>query len=90
MVAKGHATIRNEAGIHCRPSTHIIKEVKDYDGRMKVSCTEGESDLRSMLTLMMLGLTEGTAVDLEVEGPDEDAQLEKLIGLFEFEYDFPQ
>lgn len=90
MAAKGQATIRNEAGIHCRPSTHIIKTVQDYGGRMCLRCSEGESDLRSMLSLMMLGLTQGTEVELEVEGPDEEAQLEKLIGLFEFEYDFPQ
>lgn len=50
----------------------------------------GESDLRSMLSLMMLGLTQGTEVEVEVDGPDEQAQLEKVVGLLEYEYDFPQ
>jgi phosphotransferase system HPr (HPr) family protein len=90
MVAKGKAHIYNEAGIHCRPSTHIIKTVKDYPGVMKVSVPDGDCDLRSMLGLMMLSLTFGSDVELEVEGPDEDAQLQTLIDLFETEYDFPQ
>ena len=90
MVATGKATVRNEAGIHCRPSTHIIKSVQEYPGRMRVSCPEGESDLTSMLSLMMLGLTCGTEVAVEVEGPDEEARLAHLIGLLETEYDFPQ
>jgi phosphotransferase system HPr (HPr) family protein len=90
MVARGSATIHNEAGIHCRPSTHILKAVQGYPGRMRVSCKEGDSDLTSMLGLMMLSLTCGTQVEVEVEGPDEEAQLRKLIELLETEYDFPQ
>jgi len=90
MVARGTATIHNEAGIHCRPSTHILKTVQGYPGRMKVSCSEGESDLSSMLGLMMLSLTCGSVVEVEVEGPDEEAHLQKLIELLETEYDFPQ
>ena len=90
MPATGHATIRNEAGIHCRPSTHIIKNVEGYEGVMSVRAESGESDLRSMLSLMMLGLTQGTPVEVEVAGPDEQEQLAKIIGMLEFEYDFPQ
>jgi phosphotransferase system HPr (HPr) family protein len=90
MATRGKATIRNEAGIHCRPSTHIIKSVKDYPGEMKVRCAEGESDLRSMLGLMMLGLTCGSQVEVEVEGPDEQSELQRVIDLLETEYDFPQ
>lgn len=90
MAVSGKATIHNEAGIHCRPSTHIIKSVKDYPGTFRVWCAEGESDLRSMLSLMMLSLTCGTEVEIEVDGPDEEARLAELITLFETEYDFPQ
>ena len=84
------ATIRNEAGIHCRPSTHIVKTIRDYEGEMKVVNPDGvESDLRSMLSLMMLALSCGTKVKLEVTGPQEEEQLQVLVGLFEYEYDFP-
>ncbi len=84
------ATIKNEAGIHCRPSTHIIKTLQAYEGRLKVTNPDGgSSDLRSMLSLMMLALAHGTRITLEVEGPDEEAKLQELVGLFEYEYDFP-
>jgi len=90
MSVSGNATIRNEAGIHCRPSTHIIKNVEGYKGEMCVRAESGESDLRSMLSLMMLGLTQGTPVEVEVDGPEEEAQLATIIGMLEHEYDFPQ
>ena len=57
---------------------------------MCVRAESGESDLRSMLSLMMLGLTQGTPVEVEVEGPGEQEQLANIIGMLEFEYDFPQ
>lgn len=84
------AEIKNEAGIHCRPSTHIIKEVSAYPGEQLVTGADGQSsDLRSMLSLMMLALTHGSEVELEVDGPDEEAHLQKLVDLFEYRYDFP-
>lgn len=89
-MVRAQATIRNEAGIHCRPSTHIVKTVRDYDGKMNVTNSDGEtSDLCSMLSLMILALGHGSVVTLEVDGPQEEEQLQVLVDLFEFEYDFP-
>lgn len=90
MTANGHATIHNGAGIHCRPSSHIIKNVQGYPGRIKVLHAEnGECDLSSMLDLMMMALTCGSEVEIEVEGPDEESQMAKVVELFETHYDFP-
>ncbi|MCC5846189.1 MAG: HPr family phosphocarrier protein [Verrucomicrobia bacterium] len=89
MSVQGRAVIQNEAGIHCRPSAHIVKSVQGYAGKMRVWNEDGESDLRSMLSLMMMALTCGTEVNVEVSGPDESAQLETVTGLLETIYDFP-
>ena len=89
-MVSSEAKIKNEAGIHCRPSTHIVKTLQNYEGRLKVTNSAGESsDLRSMLSLMMLALAQGARITLEAEGPDEEAQLQELVELFEYEYDFP-
>ena len=37
----------------------------------------------------MLALTFDTKVEVEVNGPDEEAQLAKIIELLEYEYDYP-
>jgi phosphocarrier protein HPr len=89
MSVQGRAKIQNEAGIHCRPSAHIIKAVQNYPGKMRVWNEDGESDLRSMLSLMMMAMTCGTEVNVEVDGQHEAEQLEKVIGLLETVYDFP-
>lgn len=90
MTAHATATIKNEAGIHCRPSTHIVKSIQKCPAEVRiVKPGEGESDLTSMLSLMMLGLTCGTEVQVEVTGPEEEDWCRRVVELLETEYDFP-
>lgn len=90
MTASATAIIQNEAGIHCRPSTHILKATAECPAEVIIRKPgEGESDLTSMLSLMMLGLTCETEVEVEVTGPDEELWCQKIVELLETEYDFP-
>lgn len=83
------ATVQNAQGIHCRPSTVIVKEALAYDGKVTVAGEAGSCDLRSVLGLMTLGLKQGSPVEISVTGPDEAAVAEKLAALFERNFDFP-
>jgi len=83
------ATVRNRDGIHCRPSTVIVKSVIEYQGSIRVFNNRGESDLKSVLTLMALELLPGDTVTIQVSGPQEDERCAALVGLFETRFDFP-
>lgn len=90
MTAQATARIHNEAGIHCRPSTHILKSIAGCPARIRLlKPGESECDLTSMLSLMMLGLTCGSEVLVEVTGPDEEMWCRKVVDLLETVYDFP-
>lgn len=82
------AVIRNEHGIHCRPSALIIRDIGDYPGSVEVLTEEGQCNPRSMLGLMSLGLACGTRVTIRVEGPDEAEMAGRLKQLFETRFDF--
>ncbi len=85
-----NATIKNSAGIHCRPSALIIKAASAYAGKIQVdSPGHGTCTLRSVLDLISLGLEHGARVVIRVEGEDEAAFCRKLADLFETEFDFP-
>jgi len=88
-MVEAQAVIRNEAGIHCRPSAVIIKEASSYDGHIQVSAPSGKCDLTSTLELIMLGLEKGTKITIQVEGPDEKEFCRRLVELFETRFDFP-
>lgn len=83
------AVIKNEAGIHCRPTAVITQEAAEVDAVITVLSPGGSCRLGSALDLMMLGLAEGTMITLQVEGPDEEQVAERFRELFETEFDFP-
>ena len=83
------ATIRNEAGIHCRPSALIVKTLIAYEGAITISTENGEADCRSIMGLLSLAMEQGTGVTIWVEGPEEEFMSKKMVELFETEFDFP-
>lgn len=81
--------IKNEAGIHCRPSAILVKEGSSYPGEILVTAPSGTCDLKSALECIMLGMEQGTEITIQVTGPDEEAYAQKLADLFQTHFDFP-
>jgi phosphocarrier protein len=84
-------TIRNKAGIHCRPSGVILNAVRDeFPGHRFLLAAKGEEiELDSMLDLLSLGLGRGDTALLKVEGANAEKALKRIGDLFEYEFDFP-
>ena len=81
--------VENSAGIHCRPSSVILTEVQKYpEHTFKVTCTAGETDLKSVLGLLSLGIHCNEEVTISVEGEKEEEACQKIAELFAYEYDF--
>jgi len=83
------ATIRNGQGIHCRPSAKIVTEASRYSSQIRVLSEAGEADLRSLLSLVSLGLQEGATIRIQVTGGDEAVVCDQMVELFETQFDFP-
>ena len=85
-------TVRNKAGIHCRPSSVILNAINStYPGHtFTVVTNDGqEVEINSILTLISLGMTVGTQAKLLAEGPEEEKAVQEIGDLFENEFDFP-
>ncbi len=83
------AVINNGAGIHCRPAAVILKEVRDYEGKIIIRASSGSCRLTSVMELLALCLEQGTEISLTVDGEDEEDIAARLVELFERTYDFP-
>ena len=84
-------TVRNRAGIHCRPSGVILNAIRDEfpEDRFFLTVAGSEIELASMFDLLSLGLSRGTEARLRVEGPEPEKALKRIGDLFEYELDFP-
>lgn len=82
-------TVRNQAGIHCRPSSLIISEAEKFPGNtFSLNSARGTSSLTSILDLLALGLQSGDTATLRVSGPQEQDAGARIAELLEREYDF--
>jgi len=83
------ATVRNEYGIHCRPSALIVQEAREYPGEIRVTGPSGQTEnAANLLGLISMAIHCGETVTIEVEGPEEEKICARMVGLFEKEYDF--
>ncbi len=75
--------VRCEHGLHLRVAAAVAKLAQDHDATVHIRC-EGcpRADACSILDLMRLGAGVGTRLQLEAEGPDEDAVVDALTDVF--------
>ncbi len=88
MVTK-KAIIKNKNGIHVRPSQMISMKMLDYSGSVTITSTQSEIDDMNTISIISMGLVQDDTITIRVSGPNEEAIGEKLVTLFEYEYDFP-
>lgn len=84
-------TVRNSAGIHCRPSSVILSAIKNEfpDHHFEIETGNGIYELNSILILISMALSQGSQGVLRVEGVDEVKAIERIGDLLEYEFDFP-
>jgi phosphocarrier protein HPr len=87
-MAKARVKIRNEAGIHLRPSVLVLKSITDYQGTVTLKTRTRTAPLTSVLDLMALGLVKGDKATVIVTGPDEKEVCAKVAKLLETKFDF--
>ncbi|MCK4798224.1 MAG: HPr family phosphocarrier protein [Spirochaetes bacterium] len=81
-------TIKNERGIHARPSSDIAKEALKYKSDIKIVYDGKEATAKDVLQIIMLELFEGTTVQVVAEGEDEKAALNAVKTLLKKKYCF--
>lgn len=77
-------TVHNRSGLHARPAAAFVNAAKRFaDTKVWVIKGEVTRDAKSILQVLTLGVTKGTAVTLRAEGPDETDAVQELVALIE-------
>jgi len=80
---KKKVTVLNEAGLHARPSSMLVKTASGFKSDLQIAMYGYRVNGKSILGLMTLAAEQGSEMELIVEGPDEDEAIEALTKLFE-------
>lgn len=86
---KNKAVIKNNAGIHVRPSGVIIGEIGNYNGKIVLTMNNISVELNSVMSLLTLGMMKDDKVEITVTGKDEEKICTQVKELMERIYDFP-
>ena len=82
-------TVKNINGIHCRPSSAIVRAAMPYKSSMTAKGSGGSANIKSMIEIITLALHCGDDVTVTADGEDELDAVETIAAAFETIYDYP-
>ncbi len=71
-------TVQNQVGLHARPATFFIQKANEFKSSIWVEKEERRANAKSLLGVLSLGITGGTAIKIIADGNDENAAVEAL------------
>ena len=79
-------TIRNSVGLHARPATFFVQKANNFKSSIWVEKEDCRVNAKSLLGVLSLGISKGTAITLIADGVDEADAVEGLATLVDSEF----
>ncbi|MDX9801313.1 MAG: HPr family phosphocarrier protein [Spirochaetia bacterium] len=77
-MVKEQITILNKTGLHTRPGKRVVSEAKQFECDIKLVFGEKEANVKSLIKLLKLGISQNHVVELICDGADEEAALDHM------------
>ncbi|MFO7654383.1 MAG: HPr family phosphocarrier protein [Candidatus Krumholzibacteriia bacterium] len=84
------AMVADPVGFHLRAAGRIVKLTKSFHSEVTVRYDGRTANAKSIMGLASLAAEYGSTVHLEVDGPDEEEALARLVHLIEVELARPE
>ena len=78
---KTSITISNKLGLHARASAKLTKLAGSFQSEVSMSRNDRRVNAKSIMGVMMLAAGIGSIVEIEIDGPDEQAAMDAIIAL---------
>ncbi|HEY6528938.1 MAG TPA: HPr family phosphocarrier protein [Cellvibrionaceae bacterium] len=79
--------IINKLGLHARAAAKFANTANRFSSTIEVSCGEKTINGKSIMSLMLLAASQGTAISLSTTGKDATEALEALLELIANKFD---
>lgn len=78
---KTEVTICNKLGLHARATAKLVKLATSFTSKIELEKGHQRINAKSIMGVMMLAASQGTVLNLYVEGDDEASATEALVEL---------
>ena len=75
------AEIINKLGLHARASAKLTQLAGQFQSNIWLIRNGKRVNAKSIMGVMMLAAAKGTTINIEIDGPDEEAAMQALTGL---------
>jgi phosphotransferase system HPr (HPr) family protein len=75
--------VNHKVGLHARPAAVFVKAANKFASDIQVTKDDRTINAKSILSVLTLGVNQGTEITIHAEGEDADAALQELIALVE-------
>lgn len=76
-------TIINKLGLHARAASKLVNCASRFASEVYLSKKGNRVNAKSIMGVMMLAASKGVVLEVEIEGEDEQACRDALVGLIE-------
>lgn len=83
MWKKGLFIVRNDRGLHTRPSAELVKCASTFQSEIFLIYKKMRVNAKSLLGILMLAAAKGAKVCLEAKGSDADRAIETICAFAE-------
>ena len=74
-------TVEHKVGLHARPGALFVRTAQQFDSDVTVIYGDKQASAKGILTLITLGVEQGSVITIRTEGPDADEALDALVAL---------
>lgn len=82
-MVKRPVTIQNASGLHVRPAAVLAKAAEACSSKVEIYYDYNIINAKSLLNILSVSIGQGARVELRCTGPDEEADIEKLMTVIE-------
>ena len=88
MTIRCQVEIKNRLGLHGRPAMKLFELIQTFRSAVVFRNKQNEeARADSVLAMLMLDSEQGSFIEVEATGPDENSAIEAIISLFDSGFD---
>jgi phosphocarrier protein HPr len=70
--------VADPLGLHARPAALFVESARGFESDLQILAADKRGNCKSLLSVLKLGISQGTEVTLEASGNDEEQAVETL------------
>lgn len=75
-------TVINVLGLHTRAAAKLVALSTKFESKIEIQKNDQVANCKSIMSIIVLGVTKGTVLDLMISGGDEREARDAIVELF--------